>query len=478
MANIDFELSKLMVESITQIHQILDAFTKQNSIISNFGYSDTILKSLCRKLLKLVKNNIGARSGSFFLLSNRGTIYKVATYGDNLNSNTSCFSSAFTAGNNEIVLKLPIKRTKAYLSESLIGYITLYREKPFHKDEVQILKTITNVLSHTLFHFMDIRTEIYIEKINNKTKYILNKHQKPGSIIYRIQNSVQEALQARASYFCTTIHSKCYFEYVFGRRRGSKKIIRNGSWHKLPSQIHNYMLKSPFFVYSYLDDYKSLKQILRQYVNFNEDSANYTFWVFKNDNVPIAFLILEFDKRRYFNADKIQSLNFHQDVVVKKSVKYLFQRRSNKMIVDPLFKSRDTKVELSKVFVLMPFTLDWSDRIWEKMIRPTVENKNLTAIRANDLYGADIMEDIWRGILKSRFVIADITDRNPNVFYELGIAHAIGKPFILLTQTVNDIPFDLNRYRHIIYEDNYDGYEKLKTELSNMIQDILQDSND
>jgi hypothetical protein len=84
------------------------------------------------------------------------------------------------------------------------------------------------------------------------------------------------------------------------------------------------------------------------------------------------------------------------------------------------------------------------------------------------------MEDIWKSILQSRIIIADITGRNANVFYELGLAQCIGKDIILITQSIADIPFDLNRYRHIVYEDNFDGYEKLTKGLGNTIIDITK----
>lgn len=75
---------------------------------------------------------------------------------------------------------------------------------------------------------------------------------------------------------------------------------------------------------------------------------------------------------------------------------------------------------------------------------------------------------------QARIVIADITGRNANVFYELGLAHTVGKDVLLLTQAVSDIPFDLNRFRHIVYADNMDGYELLEKELRGSIDDILK----
>lgn len=143
------------------------------------------------------------------------------------------------------------------------------------------------------------------------------------------------------------------------------------------------------------------------------------------------------------------------------------------MIVNPIFGSRDTRIDPKLLFALMPFKQPWSDRIWEKMIKPVAGECGLEAKRADDLYGRDIMEDIWSSILAARVIVADITSRNANVFYELGIAHTLGKPVILLTQSEGDIPFDLNRYRHIIYADNLDGYEILTKQLKSTIKEIV-----
>ena len=117
------------------------------------------------------------------------------------------------------------------------------------------------------------------------------------------------------------------------------------------------------------------------------------------------------------------------------------------MIINPIFQNRETRINENDIFVIMPFTQNWSDDIWNLVIKEAIISTGLNPIRADDLYGKDIMEDVWSGILRSRLIIADTTGRNPNVFYELGIAHTLGKDVILLTQDVSDIPFDLNRYR-------------------------------
>ena len=76
------------------------------------------------------------------------------------------------------------------------------------------------------------------------------------------------------------------------------------------------------------------------------------------------------------------------------------------------------------------------------------------------------------GDYASSVIIGDVTGRNANVLYELGIAHTVGKPFVLLAQSDKDIPFDLRTHRHIIYEDNEDGYKVLRTRLRAHLKEI------
>ncbi|MEN3335025.1 MAG: hypothetical protein V7641_4390 [Blastocatellia bacterium] len=149
------------------------------------------------------------------------------------------------------------------------------------------------------------------------------------------------------------------------------------------------------------------------------------------------------------------------------------QRRSRGMVVEPIFQSRRVAIQKKRVFVLMPYRALWSKNIWESWIKPICAICGMEPIRADNLYGRVIMEDIWEGICSARIIIADITGRNPNVFYELGIAHTLGKEVILLTQKIEDIPFDLMGFRHIQYEDNKDGYKTLEKELRGAIDAIL-----
>ena len=128
-------------------------------------------------------------------------------------------------------------------------------------------------------------------------------------------------------------------------------------------------------------------------------------------------------------------------------------------------------------FVLMPFKPDL-DATYENAIRPAViANGRLSCTRADEIYGPrPIMADIWRSINAASLVLADLTGRNPNVLYELGLAHAIQKPVILLTQKNDDIPFDLRAIRCIHYQNNRSGREILRDQLERTVLEFIGDT--
>lgn len=106
------------------------------------------------------------------------------------------------------------------------------------------------------------------------------------------------------------------------------------------------------------------------------------------------------------------------------------------------------------IFMIMPFR-DNLTQIYETCIKPTVESLGYTIKRGDDFFSKnDIAKEIWSATYRAKAVIGDCTGQNANVFYELGIAHTLGKDFILLTQNEKDVPFDLRHYRYKHYDPN------------------------
>jgi hypothetical protein len=123
----------------------------------------------------------------------------------------------------------------------------------------------------------------------------------------------------------------------------------------------------------------------------------------------------------------------------------------------------------------MPFRLKWSEYVYQELVKPIVTNAGLICQRADEMMGRNVLDDLWRAIYGCRLVIAEITEQNANVYYELGIAHTLGKNAILLTQNVSSVPFDLRQQRVVEYSDDLPGYRKLQAELPRHIATILSE---
>lgn len=106
------------------------------------------------------------------------------------------------------------------------------------------------------------------------------------------------------------------------------------------------------------------------------------------------------------------------------------------------------------IFVLMPFDNSFDD-IYNFGVKQTANQSGFYCERVDEqIFEGSILSRIYNQIQKADLIIADLSNKNPNVFYETGYAHALNKNVILLTQNSEDIPFDLKHYPHIIYDRN------------------------
>jgi Sulfatase-modifying factor enzyme 1 len=146
-----------------------------------------------------------------------------------------------------------------------------------------------------------------------------------------------------------------------------------------------------------------------------------------------------------------------------------------KIVCNPFFSSRAFPDSASiTCFVIMPFHVPILEEIYRDSVKPVVEGLGITCIRGDDIFSvSSIMEDVWAAMCKAQFIIGEFTGRNPNVLYEAGIAHTLGKPLICLTQDINDIPFDFRYIRHIVYQNSPRGYRELESRLEKTINTLL-----
>ncbi len=107
---------------------------------------------------------------------------------------------------------------------------------------------------------------------------------------------------------------------------------------------------------------------------------------------------------------------------------------------------------LDTCFVMMPFG-EWFDRYYQDIYVPAIKDAGFEPRRADELFTTgSVVEQIWQEIEKGAVLLADLTEKNPNVFYELGLAHAACKPVVFTAGKLEDVPFDLRHLRVIIYD--------------------------
>lgn len=125
----------------------------------------------------------------------------------------------------------------------------------------------------------------------------------------------------------------------------------------------------------------------------------------------------------------------------------------------------------SLVSIMMPFSAEFNP-VYTALQQATT-SIGFSCVRADDIWEHHaIIQDIVNIIARAKVVVCDCSGKNPNVFYEAGIAHAIGKEVVLITQSEHDIPFDLRHLRHIRYLPNGEGLAELPVSLQAKLQSI------
>lgn len=122
------------------------------------------------------------------------------------------------------------------------------------------------------------------------------------------------------------------------------------------------------------------------------------------------------------------------------------------------------------ISVMLPFNLQPSFTA----IKNACDNLGLDCMKADDIWeNTTFIQDIFELIFTSKVIVADFTGKNPNVFYEVGIAHTLGKTVIPITQSIADVPSDLRHHRALIYYPNEQGHKDLTTELEKRLATLI-----
>jgi len=150
------------------------------------------------------------------------------------------------------------------------------------------------------------------------------------------------------------------------------------------------------------------------------------------------------------------------------------QVRPQKVILSPFLRElglteEEVAIDDKLIFVLTPFN-DEEYPVFN-LIKDLCSRIGFRCIRGDEDYSTDILAHIIKMIVRARVVIANVSSRNANVFYELGISHAVGKTTILVAKTVDDVPFDIKTKRIVLYTDLVDLDSRLRDQLLRALAD-------
>jgi hypothetical protein len=141
---------------------------------------------------------------------------------------------------------------------------------------------------------------------------------------------------------------------------------------------------------------------------------------------------------------------------------------------DILFSHFSVSSRKPHAFVVMQFSAPFHD-VYSEVIKTVCDSEGIDAIRVDEVSGPGIIiQDIVKSIRDARVVIADVSPVNANVFYEVGFAHALNKPTILLAEKNTKLPFDVSPFRTLFYENSIGGKRAFEEGLRKHLRAVLQ----
>ncbi len=148
-------------------------------------------------------------------------------------------------------------------------------------------------------------------------------------------------------------------------------------------------------------------------------------------------------------------------------------REANEMIVRPrVFSVPTQRRESDLVAVMMPFGAEFSPVY--AAIRGACRSTGLHCQRADDVWQASVViQDIFNLLVRCSIVVVDFSSRNANVMYETGIAHTLGRSVVPISQSKDDVPFDLRHHRFLLYHPNREGLVALETQLAERLKTVI-----
>lgn len=186
---------------------------------------------------------------------------------------------------------------------------------------------------------------------------------------------------------------------------------------------------------------------------------------------PIPLEVIE-ELSQIFGVQGFGLNNTHWSVKQHDLFELLYRYEAGSVETHGAFTILRRPIKQRQVAVMMPFDARYNAIYLS--IQALCESIDCSCFRADEIWNEDaIIQDIVNLISESKVVVCDVTDRNPNVFYEAGIAHAIGKRVVLLTQHDADVPFDLKHLRYVRYLPNEQGLQTMQDNLRERLWSLV-----
>jgi hypothetical protein len=219
-------------------------------------------------------------------------------------------------------------------------------------------------------------------------------------------------------------------------------------------------------------DSSELSDELKMVIRGTLDPDDYLHWKY-TDLKKAKKLMNEMLNEYQLNLDEI--LHPEKEIARIPTKTEVQKSEARSIIITPqVFVIPSKKIQNNLVSVMMPLSKDFQDVF--DAIKQSCNDAQMDCQRANDIWkNSVIIQDIFELIYTSGIVIADFSKRNPNVFYEVGIAHTLGRHVIPIAQSMDDVPFDLHHHRVQLYLDNVQGRLDLQKALYSRIMTIKQE---
>lgn len=204
-------------------------------------------------------------------------------------------------------------------------------------------------------------------------------------------------------------------------------------------------------------------------VRANDSGGEIALEYFYDPDVPPISNQRMADMARELGINDFEFSRTHWAVKDRDLFEVLFRHSQPRRIQPTVFRLNDPEqIESVLVSAMMPFSSEFSS-VHESLLSVT-ERLGLRLRRADDIWeNPAVIQDVVSLIDRSKVVICDCTGRNANVFYEAGIAHTLGREVILITQSPQDIPFDLRHLRYVSYLNNSEGLRDLEGRLESRL---------